>query len=263
MNLFLREIKANRKSMVIWSVCMFLFVLCGMAKYTAYSSGANSDIFSKMPFTLKALLGMGSFDVTKINGYFAVLFPYLELTAAIHAVFLGSGIISKEERDKTSEFLMVKPISRTAIVTSKLLAALVNIVVVNLVTLFSSIIIVSYYNKGNDITNEIVMFNLSMFIIQLIFLSIGAFISSFIKNPKSSSSLSTGILFAAYLISKITDLTDRVNFINVLSPFKYFSYQDIVNGNGLSIVIVILSVLLTVVLSSSVYFFYIKRDMNI
>lgn len=242
---------------------MFLFVLSGMAKYTAYSSGANSDIFSKMPYTLKALLGIGSFDVTTISGFFALLFPYLELTAAIHAVLLGSGIIAKEERDKTSEFLMVKPVSRAKIITSKFLAALINITVINIVTLLSSIVMVSYFKNGSSITDEIVMFNASMFIIQLIFLSAGAFISSFIRNPKSSGAIASSILFAAYVVSKITDLTDRVNFINVLSPFKYFSYKDIVNGKGLNIGIIILSVILTAVLSSSAYFFYMKRDMNI
>ncbi|HEX2927464.1 MAG TPA: ABC transporter, partial [Ruminiclostridium sp.] len=50
MNIFIRELKANRKALIIWSVCMFLFVLSGMAKYTAYSSGgATGDVFEKMP----------------------------------------------------------------------------------------------------------------------------------------------------------------------------------------------------------------------
>lgn len=263
MNIFLRELKANRKALIIWSICMFLLVLSGMGKYTAYSSGANNEVFDKMPHTMKAILGIGSFDVTTIGGFFAFLFPYLAIATAIHAVLLGSGIIAKEERDKTTEFLMVKPVSRTTVITSKLLAALINIVIINLVTLFSSIVMVSAYNKGKDITVEIVVFLLSMFIIQLIFLSLGALLSGFMRNPKSSGSLATGILLGTYVISKITDLTDRVNFLNVLSPFKYFSYQDIVNGNGLSFGIVILSILLAAVFSALTYFFYLKRDLNV
>lgn len=263
MNIFLRELKANRKALIIWCVCMFFLVLSGMGKYTAYSSGATSEVFNKMPFSMKALLGIGSFDVTKISGFFAFLFPYIELTAAIHAVLLGSGIIAKEERDKTTEFLMVKPTSRVTIVTSKLLAALVNIVIVNIVALFSSIVMVNAYNKGKDISGEIAMFLLSMFIVQLIFLSLGALLSAFMRNPKASGSLATGILIGSFVISKITDLTDRINALNVLSPFKYFSYQDIVNGDGLSFGIVILSVLLVAAFSVSTYFFYMKRDLNV
>lgn len=263
MNIFFRELKANRKALIIWSVCMILFVLSGMGKYTAYSSGGNNEVFNKMPYSMKAILGIGSFDVTTISGFFAFLFPYLEITTAIHAVLLGSGIIAKEERDKTTEFLMVKPVSRSTIITSKFLAALVNIIIVNLVTLFSSIVIVAAYNKGKSINGEIAIFLLSMFIVQLIFLSLGTLLSAFMRHPKASGSIATGILLGAYVISKITDLTDHVNALNVLSPFKYFSYLNIVNGNGLSLVIVILSILLIAVFSVSTYFFYMKRDLNV
>jgi len=263
MNVFIRELRANRKALIIWSICMFLFILSGMGKYTAYSSGANNEVFNKMPHTMKALLGFGAFDVTTMSGFFAFLFPYLALTAAIHAALLGSGIISKEERDKTAEFLMAKPISRATIVTSKLFAALINIIVINLVTLLSSIAMVAAYNKGKDISGEVMMFLLSMFIVQLIFLSLGIFISAIMRRSKVSSSITTGILFGSYVISKITDLTDSVNVLNILSPFKYFSYENIVKGNGLSIGVTILSILLVAAFLVSAYFFYAKRDLSV
>ena len=264
MNIFLRELRANRKALIIWSACMFLLVLSGMAKYTAYSSGGQSAaIFNDMPYSVKALLGMGSFDLTTMSGYFAMLFLYIELAVAIHAALLGAGIIAKEERDKTSEFLMIKPVSRNAVITSKLLAAFVNVAIVNIVTLSASVSMVSSYNKGNDITDEIILFMLSMFIVQLIFLSLGAASAAFMKNPKSSGSTAIGLLVMAFIFAKITDLTDKLNFLIILSPFKYFSYANIVNGKGLEIAIVILSLLLVAALSFSTYFFYPKRDLKV
>jgi len=243
---------------------MFLLVASGMGKYTAYSSGGqNADIFNTMPYSLKALLGIGSFDVTTMSGYFALLFLYIELAAAIHAVLLGAGIVAKEERDKTSEFLMTKPISRTTVITGKLFTAFVNVVVLNIVSLVSSIAMVSLYNKGQDISSEIALFLLSMFIVQLIFLSLGAALAASMKNPKASGSLAAGILFAAFVISKITDLTDRVNFLNLFSPFKYFNYKDLVEGDGLNITIVVLSLLLVAVFSVSTYYFYPRRDLHV
>lgn len=243
---------------------MFLLVLSGMAKYTAYSSGGQSAaIFNDMPYSVKALLGMGSFDVTTMAGYFAMLFLYIELAVAIHAALLGAGIIAKEERDKTTEFLMIKPVSRKTVITSKLLAAFVNVAIVNIVTLVASVVMVTKYNKGPDITSEVIMFMLSMFIAQLIFLSLGAALASFMKSPKSSGSFTMGMLLIAFIISKITDLTDRLNVLNIFSPFKYFSYADLVGGKGLNIVIVMLSLLLVAAFAASTYIFYPKRDLNI
>lgn len=263
MNVFLRELKDNLKALIIWSVCMFLTVLSGMGKYTAYSSGGNSEVFDKMPHTMKALLGFGSFDVTSMSGFFALLFVYMALIAAIHAVLLGGGIIAKEERDKTTEFLMVKPVKRSAIITSKLLAALFNVIIINLVTLASSIAMVGVYNKGKDISGVIVMLFLSMFIIQLIFLALGAMLSSIMKNPKASGSFAVSILMISYIISKVTDLTDSLNALNIFSPFKYFSYERILKGEGLSLRISLLSLVLITAFSVSTYFYYLKRDLKV
>ncbi|KUP24034.1 ABC transporter permease subunit [Paenibacillus sp. DMB5] len=264
MNMFWRELTAGRKALIIWSICMLLLVVSGMGKYTAYSSGgAGSDIFNQMPSSVKALLGIGTLDVTVMSGFYAMLFLYIELTAAIHAVLLGSSIIAKEEKEKTAEFLIAKPVSRSAIVTTKLLAALVQIVVLNLVTLISSIVMVSAYNKGKDISGEIVLFLISMFIVQLLFLMLGALLAAGISNPKSSGAAAAGILVGSFVISKITDLAEQLSVLNVLSPFKYFSYNRIVEGDGLNAVILLLSVLLAAALAASAYFLYGRRELKL
>ena len=264
MNIFLRELKANRKALIIWCVCMFLLVASGMGKYTAYSNGGEGNhVFNDLPQSIKALLGFGPFDVTKMSGYFALLFVYIELVVAIHAVLLGSGIIAKEERDKTTEFLITKPVSRTTILTSKLLAALVNIVILNVVTFASCVVMVSAYNKGDDITGEIILFHASMFLVQIIFLTAGAATAACIRNSKTSGSLSTVILLAAFIIAKITDFSGKLDFLNILSPFKYFDNVRIVEGNGLDAVVVLLTVLLSGFLAASTYFCYRRRDLTV
>lgn len=266
MNIILRELKANRKALIIWSVCMFLLVASGMAKYTAYTSGTGpsiNELVKAMPFSIKALLGFGSFDMSAMSGYFALLFVYIELTAAIHAALLGAGIIAKEERDKTTEYLMIKPVSRAAIITSKLIAALINVIVINIVTLLSSLVMVAAYNKGKDISGEISVMMLSMFIVQLIFLSLGTVLAGCMRNPKASGSIATGILLIAYFVSKITDIVNNLSFLNLISPFKYFDLKNMVEGNGLNIGIVLLSLALVAVLSVLTYFFYQKRDLKV
>lgn len=264
MNIVLRELKANRKPLIIWSICMFLLVLSGMAKYTAYSSGGAANIiFQTIPQSIKTLLGIGSFDVTTISGFFAFLFLYIELAAAIHAALLGVTIIAKEERDKTVEYLMTKPVSRATIITSKLLAALVNIIVINIVSLVSSIIIVTAYNKGPDISDKIAVFFLSMFIVQLIFLSLGTFLAAFVKNPKSSESIVVATLLTAFVVSKVTDLSKNLHFLDLLSPFKYFDLNRLEAGLGLNSGVVLLSLLLVAAFFASTYHFYQRRDLNV
>ena len=264
MNIFFRELKANRKALIIWSVCMALLVLSGMGKYTAYSSGgAGSEVFDKMPHTMKVLLGLNGFEVTKISGFFAFLFPYLEITTAIHAALLGSGIIAKEERDKTTEFLIAKPVSRTSIITSKLLAALMNVIIINLVSLLSSLVIVPSFHTDEDITGEILILHLIMFLVQLIFLTLGTLLASGFRKSKGSGAIAADIIIAAYIISKVTDLAEHLEILNLFSPFKYFDLQKVVNANEISVFEALLCFVLIAVFTAVTYFFYRRRDMNV
>jgi ABC-2 type transport system permease protein len=264
MNVFRRELKANRKALVIWSICMVLLVISGMGKYTAYSSGgASADVFNSMPFSLKVLLGIGSFDVSKISGFFAFLFPYLEITVAIHAGLIGTSIIAKEEIDKTAEFLMVKPISRTAVIMAKLSAALLNILVLNLVTFLSSIAIVAAYNKGESITKEIVLLFISMFVVQIIYFSVGSFFAAFLKQSKGAGSLTMAVLLSGFILSKVTSLTPHLDILNVLSPFTYFNIEDVVNKGSLNLIILFTGCLLSIALLFACNHFYNRRNLNV
>lgn len=264
MNVFIKELKSNRKALIIWSVCMILLVVSGMGKYTAYSSGgASTEVFDKLPQTMKVLLGLGNFEVTKISGFYAFLFPYIQITVAIHAVLLGSGIIAKEERDKTTEFLIAKPISRKSIITAKLLAALVNVVIINIVSLLSSVAIVSAFNAKEDITGEIILLHVSMFLVQLIYLSLGTVLAALMRNSKKAGAIAINILLVGFVISKITELVGELKALNIFSPLNYFNLEQLVKNNEMSIIITFLSVVLIAGFSTLTYYFYGKRDMNI
>ena len=266
MNIFIREMRAHRKALIIWAFGIVLMVASGMGKYEMYTANGGKnikEIFSKLPKSLLTVLGMGSLDVTTASGYFGMLYFYLLLMAVIHAVMFGADVISKEERDKTSEFLFVKPASRNKIISSKLLAALVNIVIFNIITLVSSIVLMGKYNKGKSITGDIVILMSGMFLLQLLFLAVGAGLAALTKNPKSASGAGTGIVLMTYILSIIVDLNDKLGILKYITPFKYFEASDLLTRRGLDPVFVILSVLIIGVLISVTYVFYDKRDLNI
>jgi ABC-2 type transport system permease protein len=265
MNIFIREMRAHLKSLIGWSVGMLFMIISGMGKYTSYSGSdaAVTELFDTMPKTLKAVLGFGDFDVTKASGFYGMLFLYLVIMVTIHAAMLGANIIAKEERDKTTEFLMVKPVSRTKVITSKLLAAFANVAVLNLVTLVLSISIVGKYSKGENVTGEIQILMVAMFIMQLLFLFIGTGIASVSKNPKISASIATTILLVTFIVSVMIDMSSKLEGLKYLTPFKYFTAGKIMYGGGLDTVFVTLSLVIIAVMIWVTYTFYKKRDLKV
>ncbi|NKE08300.1 MULTISPECIES: ABC transporter permease subunit [Mesobacillus] len=265
MNLFKREMKANRKSLIIWCIGVVFMVASGMAKYSSLEGTGQSmnALMADMPKSLQAIMGTGSLDLSTPIGYFGVLFFYLAVMAAIHAAMLGSNILAKEERDKTVEFLLVKPISRTKMITSKLLAALVNIIVFNLVTLASSVGMVQKYAEGEDIMGDIILLMVGMFILQLIFLVIGTAIAAVLKNAKKATSLATGILLLLFILSVAVDLNEKLRGLKFLTPFKYYDAKLVLEEGGFEPLYLALSFLLLAGLTIVTFVFYRKRDMNI
>lgn len=265
MNIFIREIKANRKSLILWCIGVILMVVAGMSKYSVVSSSGEymNDIISSMPKSLQVMFGTASFDLSKASGFYGVIFLYLVLMATIHASMLGANIISKEEREKTAEFLMVKPVSRNKVITSKLLAAFINIVIFNIITLISSITIVEHYAKGEGITSDIIILMIGMFILQLIFLTIGTGIAAISKNPKIATTASTGILLITFILSMIVDMNSDLDGLKYIIPFKYYEAKNLMFGGGFDPVFVILSVIIITVLLCTTYAFYRKRDLNV
>jgi len=257
MNIFKREMKANRKALIIWCIGVFLMMVSGMGKYAGLSASGQSinDLLAKMPQSLKSIMGMGTFDLATATGYYGMLFFYLAMMATIHAAMLGANIIAKEERDKTAEFLFVKPISRGKIITSKLLASLVNLLILNLM--------VQSYSKGEAVSGDIIKLMVGMFILQLIFLFIGTAIAAISKQPKTASSLATGILLLTFILSIAIDMNSRIDNLKYFTPFKYFDAKNLIYTRGFEAVYVILSIVIIVVLFWATYVFYRSRDLNV
>lgn len=263
MNIFIREIKSNLKPLIFWCIGMAVLIASGMGKFVGFSSDGNSinDILGTMPKSLKTIIGIGDLDISKMAGYFAMLFLYVIILAAVHAASLGATIISKEERDKTFEFLYVRPVTRAKIFFEKFAAALVNIIILNVVTLVVSLGMVAKMTK-DDVTNEILLLFASMFFIQLIFLTVGLAISVIIKNSKSASGITSSIVLGTFLLSILADINKNLDFLKYLTPFKYFDSKFIVK-TGIEPIYIILSCIIVVGAIFTTLFFHQRKDLKV
>lgn len=265
MNVFLRELRANWKALFWWSFGMVLMIYAGMAKYTAYvDSGQNiTDLMNQIPATLRAALGFGGLDVMKASGFYGMLYLYVLLMVTIHAALLGATILAKEERDHTSEFLMTKPASRRRIVTGKLLAAVVNVVVLNLVCLGLSIVVVEQYAHGENLTPDILLLMGAMLIVQLVFLFLGSAIAAVWKRPKAAASAATTIMLTTYVVSIVVDVNENLGFLRYLTPFKWFQAAPIMQDQAYQPVYLVIAAVVAVACVVATYVGYERRDLTI
>lgn len=263
MNLFIRECKAERRSLIIWCVGMMFVVLSGMQKYGAMSGEAGSlnAVMQDLPRSLKAILGMGPFDLPTLEGYYGVLFVYVALMAAIHAVLLGANMLAKEERDHTVEFLLAKPLSRAAIVTCKLAAAAAGVLVLNLVALGASLGVILQYD-GGYLVGKLTVLLVGLFVLQLMFLLLGAGLAAVGRRPKAAGGIAASLMLLLYLLALMVDFSDNLAFLQAVTPFKYFAAEKVLTGQGADPLSWLLSAVIVALLLTVTYRGYKRRDMQ-
>lgn len=265
MNIYRREMKAHSKSLLIWSIGVLFLIGVGMAEYAGYENTGQSvnDFIAQMPLALQSTLGMGAFDLSTAIGFFGTLSLYLFVMVAIHSALIGANIIAKEEQDKTAEFLFVKPISRGKVITQKVLAALTNLVILNVVATISSVLVVGYYSKGEDVAGSIINLMIGMFILQVIYLFIGTGIAALSKHPKKAGTISAAILLFTFFLSILIDINSNLENIKYFTPFKYFEAKNLMFDAGFDLVYVLLSFVIILLFAIATYVFYRKRDLNV
>lgn len=268
MNVFFRELKAHWKALMWWSIAMSITVVSGMAKFEGYSTtpGAHSPITQLLqtwPKPVLAVFGISGLDISKLIGYVGVMYLYIVLIAAMHAGLLGAEVITKEERDKTSEFLFPKPVSRARVLSEKLGAAVVNILILWAVTVGSTIWITGYYNKGYGLNHQVMLMMYGVLLFQLVSFAFGAFFAGTFKNPKLPAAAISTVIMTSYLAVVFVDISPHLNFLQYVTPFSYFSAAKILADGALDPFYVWLTILISILLFVLTYIFYDRRDLSV
>jgi ABC-2 type transport system permease protein len=264
MNIFLRELKSNLKSLIIWSVIIALLIMIAVAKFSAFAG--NPDMLAmldSMPPAMLDALSMRAFNLTTLSGFYGIMFVYFALMSAIAAAMWGSDIISKEERDKTVEFSLVLPVSRSKVITAKALAALVNCIAFVGITWAVSLVAVRSYNPDQAFMDFLALEMKAMFVIALIFLAVGLLLGCAMKQYKRSASTAVAIILVTYFLSILSTMQEKLDFLKYFTPFRYYEAGELFRSGTMNGSYLLLSTVIIVACVVLGYLVYNRRDLYI
>lgn len=232
MTLVKHELRQGRTTLLIWTgaigfllaVCVFLF-----PEMKGQMDGIASMFASMGSFT--AAFGMDRLNFGTFIGFYAVeCGNVLGLGGACYASCCAAGMLSKEEKEKTAEFLLTHPVRRSRIVTEKLMAVLLQITVMNMI--IYAFAIGSTAAVGETVPwREITLLHAAYSLMQLELAGICFGISAFIRR----GSIGAGIGLAAvmYFLNLIANIADAAEFLKTITPFGYCEGADIVQSGSL------------------------------
>ncbi|TMU87556.1 ABC transporter permease [Bacillus sp. BHET2] len=261
MNIFLYELKAYRKSTLIWTGALVALVILFMSMFPSISK--EIDEFKKLlegfPEGVRKALGIQVESIGSLNGFYSYVFLYITLCGAIQAMNLGVSISSKEIREKTADFLLTKPVTRTKILGSKLLAALTSLSFTNIVYIFFAIMIANLVKVEAFSLYVFLLISLTLLFTQLMMFAIGIFIAVIFPKLKSVITVSLGVVFAFFLIGMVAATEEASRYF---TPFKYFDYTYIMKQERYEWSFLFVGLILFTISLAVSFIIYNKKDIH-
>lgn len=264
MNVFIRELKFGYKTFLLWAVVLAVFIIAGSVKYTGVESGGAemTELFNSFPRIVLAVLGFADIDITSFAGFYGALEVYAMIIVAVYGVHLGRTAVSREQVDKTYEFLFTKPRSRTAILGQKLAAGTVFLLLIAALNLVYSIAGYAVLGLSENLTVSFVFFSLALFVFGLIFMAIAAMISALMRNSETGSLVGNLTIVVCYFIGVAYDMTDGVPVLRVFTPFKYFDPKLLLD-HRIDPVFLVLAIAIIIVSCAIALWAFKKRDLAV
>ena len=264
MNIYKHEFKMVRGSVITWSISISLLLLVFMSLYSSFANDAAilNEAMAQFPPELLMAFGMTGIDMSTVLGFFSFAFLFCQICLAVQASNYGFGLVSLEERDMTADFLLAKPVSRTHILTSKLLAALTGLTITNIVIWISSFVFIELFRDGRAYdTGTLILLLSSIVLFQLFFLTVGILISLLMKKVRSVTPLSMALAFGMYVISAFGGMLGDAK-MELITPFKHFEPNYIVTNAAYDMPLVLISVSVIIISIAASYVLYAKRNIN-
>lgn len=260
--IFWHELKMNRKRQLIWLIAIAMLVGMGSAEYPIIVGSGEAVVagIAAMPKIAKIMFGIyDSIPIDTPLGYYACMFLWYCAIAFTYAAYIGATIISKEESNKTAEYIFTKPFPRAKIISAKILAGTVSVAAMTIVTGGITVLTMVPQIKGVDISKEIALTMIGMFLTQIIFMAIGLYFSAACKSQSAALRFSILSVLVFYSISIVIEYVGNAA-LTVLSPFWYFNAPALVS-NGFNGLYLVLALLISTFCVYMTYILYKKRDL--
>jgi ABC-2 type transport system permease protein len=264
--IFKRELKRNLKSLIIWSIVLSGLILVTLSVFPQFAQQQKNmaKLLEAYPESIKKAFGMNELNMGDLMGFYGVeIYMMTTLLGSIYSAILASNILAKEENEKTIEFLLSKPITRSRIVTEKLLAVLVNILIFNGVSTIASIIGFQFAKDPDVPTDTFSLLIAATILLHLTFSAIAFMLSSLMKKTRNILSISLGVVLAAYFMNVMAGISEDLEFLKYFSPFKYVDAASIINDNEIKLLYIFIMVAVILISIVTAYMVYRKKDIAV
>jgi ABC-2 type transport system permease protein len=262
MNIFKHEIKQNRGATIIWTIALVAIAAMYISIYpTIFQTAEIAKVFDAFPEVYKKALGISDISLFTFAGLYGILLTFVILTGAVQAMNLGVGIVSKEVRNKTADFLLSKPVTRISILNQKLFSAVTLLLLTNIVFLAAAWGLIQAFIDVPFKFDVFIRSSLVLFWVQSFFFSIGFLLGVILPKIKSVIAVSLPVVFGFYILGLLDTVVGEEK-IRYMTPFKFFDVSKLTSGGTYRTASLVYLGILVVLAIAGSYIVYKKKDIQ-
>jgi len=253
--------RRNRTSLLIWSGIIAFMLGVTIMIYPEMKSqmGELTDMMASMGAFSDAF-GMDKLNFGEFIGYFGVeCGNVLGLGGAFFAAIIGISVFGKEEKERTAEFLLTHPISRTRVAVCKLVSVFTQIITLNAIVAIAvsgAILVI-----GEDVSvKTVALLLLAYFLMQVEIGAISFGISAFLKS--GGIAIGLGVAVMMYFMNIVANLTEEAEFLKYVTPFGYTEGGDIVSSGTINGTYLAIGMSIAAVCIAVGFFKFTKKDIS-
>ena len=182
-----------------------------------------------------------------------------KLLQPLFAALIGITALSKEERDRTAEFLLTHPVSRSHVTAQKLLAVMAQVVILNAAVVLVAVL--ATLAIGESIDGKL-FFNvfLGYLLMQLEIACVTFGLSAFIRG--GGIGIGLGLAFVLYFMNILANLTDSAEFLRYITPFSYADGTAIVSSGAIEVKYLIPGIAYALIGVAAAFIKYERKDIR-
>ncbi|MEG0919199.1 MAG: ABC transporter permease subunit [Anaerovoracaceae bacterium] len=257
------QLRNSKKTIIGWTIAIMGIMSLYMFLFPTMKDIAEVKM-ETMPEEIMSLFGME--DLSSMNnyiGYFGMIYNIILIPLSIFGAIFGAGLVYKEEKNKTIEFINSMPVKRSEIYLANIITGIIGLTIV-LIGAIAVVGIAGIAVGGNtfDLMDYITVSKVSSITPYFfMFVAIGiAGMTAKINVPVIASM----VVLADYMVGYLGKLLEeKIPHLSSFSPFEVFNPAKVVDLDNELIVqaVIYLAIgLIFMILGKTIYN---KRDLKL
>lgn len=219
------------------------------------------ELFEQYPESIRELFG--DVDVGTVNGWIHLeLLSWMPLVLGMYGGIFAAGSISREAEQRTVDFMLGLPVSRTQFIGSRFIVGLGNIGII-CVAMFLLLTIGVALTGHTPSADRYALALLNAYLLGAALFSGYALIASFTDEQSRVTGIAIGVTLVLYIATAALNAAEAPEWMKWLSPFEHYHSAGIMSGRGVPILPQVALLTGGIITAAGALYSYNRRDIAV